>query len=361
MLLDDARWGHLIAGRNPLLVLTREGEQPDANLAGAVRHLVGADPHGPTALLPIAIGADQVGVLVVAWTPDAEPIVGDLMELLVPLTHQLALALVAARNQNARSQVALLEDRDRIARDMHDHVIQRLFATGLSLQATSRVAVSAPVRARIDDAVEALDLAIKDIRHTIFELHREKAPTDLRQEIEDLLRAAEDGLGFLPKLSIDGPLSSLTVELEADLVAVVREAVSNVARHARASTVVVSVVVTAGPTRMLTITVSDDGIGVDPAAGRSGLSNLRARADKHGGTLRVEPHKPHGTVLTWAARGPRQSGQLTAAPRVGTIPAGPRAARRRDHRHWWTHDTWDIVVPRRGLTTKESSADETVA
>ncbi len=303
VVLEDVRWRHLVAGRSPLLVLTRAGEQTDANLAGAIRRLATAGPHGPTALLPIAIGADEVGVLAVTWTPDAEPIVNDLLELLVPLTHQLALALVAARNQHARSQVALLEDRDRIARDMHDHVIQRLFATGLSLQATSRVAVSAPVRARLDDAVEALDEAIRDIRHTIFELHREKAPTDLRQEIEDLLRAAEDGLGFVPELTIDGALSSLTVELEADLVAVIREAVSNVARHAQATGVQVSVVTG----QMLTITVSDNGIGFDPTAARSGLSNLRARADKHDGSLRVVPNTPAGTVLTWSAETPEEA------------------------------------------------------
>ena len=306
LVLDDVRWRHLVAGRSPVLVVTREGEQADASLAGAVRQLATTDPHGPTALLPIAIGTDEVGVLAVAWTPDGEPIVSDLLELLVPLTHQLALALVAARNQHARSQVALLEDRDRIARDMHDHVIQRLFATGLSLQATSRVALAAPVRARLDDAVEALDEAIKDIRHTIFELHREKAPTDLRTEVEDLLRAAEDGLGFAPELSIDGPLTSLTVELEADLVAVIREAVSNVARHAQGTSVDVSVVVSVGGRSTLTITVSDNGIGLDPSAPRSGLSNLRARADKHGGSLRVEPNSPHGTVLTWAAEIPAE-------------------------------------------------------
>ncbi len=134
VLLDDPRWPHLLGGRTPLLVLTRPGDPDDASLATTIRALGAVEPHGPTALLPIAIGADSIGVLAVAWGPDAEPIVGHLVELLVPLTHQVALALVAARNQHARARVALLEDRDRIARDMHDHVIQRLFATGLSLQ-----------------------------------------------------------------------------------------------------------------------------------------------------------------------------------------------------------------------------------
>ncbi len=295
--LDDPRWPHLLAGRAPLLVLTRPGDPADGNLAATIRGLGPVGTHGPTALLPIHIGADSIGVLALAWDPDAEPIVSHVMELLVPLTHQVALALVAARNQHARAQVALLEDRDRIARDMHDHVIQRLFATGLSLQATSRVAVSETVRTRLDDAVEALDEAIKDIRHTIFELHRENNPADLRQEVEGLLGAAQDGLGFLPQLTVEGELSALTVELEGDLVAVIREALANVSRHARASRADVSVVAT----MTLTITVSDDGVGIDPMASTSGLANLRARANRHGGSLRVEQNVPHGTVLTWSA------------------------------------------------------------
>ncbi len=294
--LEDPRWPHLLTGRTPLLVLTRAGDPADANLAETIRDLGPVGPQGPTALLPIAIGADSLGVLAVAWSPDAEPIVSHLLELLEPLTHQVALALVAARNQHARAQVALLEDRDRIARDMHDHVIQRLFATGLSLQVASRVAMSAAVRTRLDEAVEALDEAIKDIRHTIFELHRENAPTDLRQEVEDLVGAARDSLGFLPQLTVDGELSCLTVELEADLVAVVREALANVSRHARATHVAVSVVTA----ESLTITVTDDGIGIDPTTVGSGLANLRARADNHGGSLRLAPKDPHGTVLTWA-------------------------------------------------------------
>ncbi|PKW25510.1 GAF domain-containing sensor histidine kinase [Phycicoccus duodecadis] len=295
--LDDPRWPHLLDAGAPLLLLTRVGDPADATLAAGVRALGPVGDHGPTALVPVHLGPDVIGVLGVAWPPDAEPVVGHLVELLSPLAHQVALALVAARNQHARGQLALLEERERIARDMHDHVIQRLFATGLSLQATSRVAGSATVRTRLDDAVEALDEAIKDIRHTIFELHRQNAPSDLRREVEDLVHAAQDSLGFSPGLTVDDGLSSLPVELEADLVAVVREALANVSRHAQATAVQVSV--TTGDT--VTVTVADDGVGVDPQAPVSGLANLRARAERHGGTLALGARSPHGTVLTWTA------------------------------------------------------------
>jgi len=296
--LRDDQWWQVIQSRAPVLLLTRSGDSTQDTLATVIRQLGGTNPHGPTALLPIAIGADDLGVLAVAWSPESEPVVANLLELLVPFTNQVALALVAARNQQARSVVALLEDRDRIARDMHDHVIQRLFATGLSLQAASRVAVAPVVRTRIDEAVESLDEAIRDIRHAIFELHREHAPNDLRREIEELVLAGGDSLGFAPELTIDGSLSQLTGDLEADLIAVVREGLANVARHARATKAEVSI--HSGDT--LRVTISDNGIGIANPSTRSGLANLNTRAAANHGSLTLAPRQPNGTVVTWEAR-----------------------------------------------------------
>jgi signal transduction histidine kinase len=286
-----------VAAREPVLLLTRLGDPKVDGLTNDVRALGASDPYGPTVLLPITVGDDEIGVLAVAWAALAEPFVGDVVPPLAALAQQVGLALVAARGQQDRSRVALLEDRDRIARDMHDHVIQRLFATGLSLQSTSRLAEHPSVRTRLDEAVDNLDAAIKDIRKTIFELHRAKPTRELREEIAELVRASTQTLGFVPDLRIDGPLDCLTAELEADLVAVVREGLANVVRHARASSA--SVRITIDDT--IQIEVADDGVGVLPAVVQSGLANLRDRAQSHGGSLSVRARTPRGTTLAWEA------------------------------------------------------------
>jgi signal transduction histidine kinase len=180
---------------------------------------------------------------------------------------------------------------------MHDHVIQRLFATGLSLQAAARMAESTSVRRRLDEAVDDLDAAIKDIRHTIFELHRPTPFRDLREEIVELVRVCAKTLGFAPSLTIDGSLEGLAADFEADLIAVVREGLANVARHAQASSA--SVRVTSGDT--IQVEVADDGVGVAPSAVHSGLANLRKRAESHGGSLTLTARTPRGTALVWEA------------------------------------------------------------
>ena len=264
-----------------------------------VRALGAEDPYGPTALMPITVGDDEIGVLAVAWAMDAESFAEDVVPPLAALAQQMGLGLVAARSQQDRSRLAMLEDRDRIARDMHDHVIQRLFATGLSLQAAGRLANHPAVRTRLEEAVDDLDAAIKDIRHTIFELHRARPTRQLPEEIADLVRASTETLGFAPDLTIEGSLEELTADLEADLVAVVREGLANVARHAQASNVSVGVRVTSDGT--IQVEVADDGVGVEPTAVHSGLDNLRERAEARGGSLSLRQRTPEGTALVWEA------------------------------------------------------------
>jgi signal transduction histidine kinase len=253
--------------------------------------------------MPITVGDDEIGVLAVAWAMDAEALVEDVVPPLAAVAQQMGLGLVAARSQQDRSRLALLEDRDRIARDMHDHVIQRLFATGLSLQAAGRLASHPTVRSRLDEAVDDLDAAIKDIRHTIFELHRARPARRLPEEIAELVRTSTETLGFAPDLRIDGALEELTADLEADLVAVVREGLANVARHAQATSVSVSV---SGGVRVtgegtIRVEVADDGVGVAPTAVQSGLGNLRKRAEAREGSLTLRQRTPHGTELVWEA------------------------------------------------------------
>lgn len=295
--LHKRHWRELVAAREPVLLLTRPGDPPADGLTTDVRSLGASDPDGPTALLPITVGEDEIGVLAVAWAADAETFVSDVVPPLAVVAQQMGLALVAARSQQDRSRLAILEDRDRIARDMHDHVIQRLFATGLSLQSTSRLAEHPTVRVRLDEAVDNLDAAIKDIRQTIFELHRAKPTRELREEIAELVRASGQSLGFVPELTVDGPLDSLTAELEADVVAVVREGLSNVVRHAQASAASVRVAVNG----MIQIEVVDDGVGVSPGAVHSGLDNLRQRAESRGGSLNLRSGTSEGTALVWEA------------------------------------------------------------
>jgi signal transduction histidine kinase len=295
--LRKGHWRELVATREPVLLLTRPDDPTADGLTDDVRALGASDPAGPTALVPITVGDDEIGVLAVAWAAAAEPFVGDVVPPLAALAQQMGLALTAARGQQDRSRVALLEDRDRIARDMHDHVIQRLFATGLSLQSTSRLAEHPNVSARLDEAVDNLDAAIKDIRQTIFALHRTKPTRELRDEITDLVRGSTQTLGFVPDLTIEGSLDSLSAELEADLVAVVREGLANVVRHAEASSVSVRITYDA----TIQVEVLDDGVGISPSAVQSGLANLRERAQSHGGSLQLLARTPRGTALLWEA------------------------------------------------------------
>lgn len=295
--LHKGHWREIVTAREPVLLLTRPGDPTADNLSAEVRELGESDLHGPTALLPIIVGDDEIGVLAVAWAVDAETFVENVVPLLAALAQQMGLALVAGRSQRDRSRLAMLEDRERIARDMHDLVIQRLFATGLSLQAAGRQTQAPTVATRLNEAVDELDAAIKDIRRTIFELHRERPTRELRAEIVDLVRGYTESLGFTPLLVMDGPLDELAGDLEADLVAVIREGLANVARHARAASATVRVTSDDG----IQIEVADDGVGVPSNVVESGLDNLRQRAESHSGSLTIRPRSPHGTTLLWQA------------------------------------------------------------
>ncbi|WP_244871960.1 GAF domain-containing protein [Catellatospora sp. TT07R-123] len=239
---------------------------------------------------PFAAGQ---GVLLVAYSGPAR---ADDTLLLTAFAGQAGLALQRARAREDREQLLVLSDRERIARDLHDVVIQRLFATGLQLQmAASMPSVRPELADRIGAAVDELDSTIRDIRGAIFEL-RSPAGQSLRAELRALADGAADSLGFRPDLVLDGPLdSAVPDELRADLLAVVREALSNVVRHAHATRVGVHVRFGGGT---LSAAVSDDGRG--GAVARGGLRNLAERAALRGGTLAVEPGRPSGTVLRWS-------------------------------------------------------------
>jgi signal transduction histidine kinase len=252
---------------------------------------------GPAVMVPLGSGSGVQGVLALAWTPEHEAGF-DSVDAALPASfaEQAALALQIARSREDQQRLDLLEDRDRIARDLHDLVIQRLFAVGLSLESTARGAVP-DVSARIETAVDELDGTIKDIRRTIFALGSMGATTDVQTEIERIVNRTADTMEFQPTLRIEGPVRSLIGALIApDLLAVLGEALSNASRHAEATSI--EVLVSAGD--QIVVRVTDDGKGMGEVVLESGLDNMRQRALKHGGTFVVRSEPGGGTSVTWA-------------------------------------------------------------
>ncbi|MFC7245245.1 GAF domain-containing protein [Catellatospora aurea] len=298
-----------------LTVAIVDAAEPVPGLAGAVlpvaqtgfapvlsnQQVVSLEQLGKAAPWPVAVPdirgiaapfATGQGVLLVAYTGAAR---AEDELLLTAFAGQAGLALLRAQAREDREQLLVLSDRERIARDLHDVVIQRLFATGLQLQTVASMVSARPELAkRIESAVDDLDSTIRDIRGAIFEL-RSPAGQSLRAELRTLVDGAAASLGFRPDLVLDGPVdSAVPDQMHADLLAVIREALSNVVRHAHAGRVLVAVAVDGG---RLTATVTDNGSG--GATPRGGLRNLAERAALHGGTLTVEPGDPAGTVLRW--------------------------------------------------------------
>ncbi len=247
-------------------------------------------------LLPMGSGGAADGVLVLAW---ADPAVrGDTdVALLEAFAEQAALALRVVQAQEDQGRLAVFEDRDRIGRDLHDLVIQRLFAVGLTLENVSRMTVRPEVTQRITGAVDDIDATIKDIRRTIFELSAHASADDLRTELGEAVAVATQALGFAPRLQTSGPVDSLVrADVRPHLLAVVREALSNVARHAQGHSVVVHLAV--GDEVVLTVT--DDGTGYVDGGRSSGLRNMTERAEALGGSFEVRrAGDDGGTVAVW--------------------------------------------------------------
>ncbi len=207
---------------------------------------------------------------------------------------------IADELMRAHEQLALVDDRERIARDLHDTVIQRLFAVGLSLQGAIG-AISEPKTAdRIETAINEIDGTIRDIRTSIFSLHARRMPTaGLRDDVLGTARESGRALGFEPHVVFDGPVDSATPEtVRQELVPTLREALSNVVKHASASHVTISVSLTAGE---VTLQVVDDGVGLVDAAvhGGRGLGNMTERALVLGGHCEMRPGDRGGTVFEW--------------------------------------------------------------
>jgi signal transduction histidine kinase len=263
---------------------------------------------GPAIVFPLGTPGNVRGVLTIGRRHGAAPFPQAQAEVVASFAAQAAVALELAARRSESERLSLYEDRDRIARDLHDLVIQRLYATGMSLEGTMPMISKPEVASRITHAVDAMDETIKDIRATIFALQARDAPggPDLRGDIVTLVEEMTDMLGFAPSLRLGAGLGTglgagLGTEAAEQALTVLREALSNAARHAQASQVDVTVDVSSDG--MLTVQVTDDGIGIPADGRRSGLRNLASRAEKLGGGLRLEAAHPGaaspGTRLEW--------------------------------------------------------------
>ena len=217
---------------------------------------------------------------------------------------QAGVALELAASRAEAERLSLYKDRDRIARDLHDQVIQRLYATGMSLEGTMPLVTRPEVASRITNAVDAMDETIREIRATIFALQaRDTAgEPDLRSDVVDLVEEMTPMLGFAPSLRLGAGLGGpIKPQVAEQALVTLREALSNAARHAAATKVDVTVDV--GPEVMLTVVVADNGTGIPNGGRRSGLNNLARRAEELGGTFRIAPVDPNaaspGTKLEW--------------------------------------------------------------
>jgi signal transduction histidine kinase len=253
---------------------------------------------GPAVLVPLGTAGNVRGVLTAGRRPGAKPLAPAAADMLVTFATQAGIALELAEHRRQAERVAVFEDRDRIARDLHDLVIQRLYATGISLQGAVGLIGAPEVANRVSLAVDALDETIRDIRTSIFELQArpQAAPAGLRSRIVEVADEMTGLLGFAPTLRLDGPLdNAVPADAAEHLLSALREALSNAARHAAATAVEVEV----RATDALSLTVTDNGTGIKPGGRRSGLINLDRRAAECGGWLRVENAAEGGTRLEW--------------------------------------------------------------
>ncbi len=256
---------------------------------------------GSMLLVPLASGPHMLGVLIVT-RPDVQPGFDPSdMHMVTTFAGHAALALEFARAQEDRGRLAVFEDRDRIARDLHDHVIQRLFAVGLGLQGISRQVVRADLAERVGGYVRDLDTTIQEIRRTIFSLQERAGDRrSLRGQVLEIAQDAAASLGFEPRVALEGPLDSAVPDpMRPEVLATLREALTNVVRHAHASHA--DVLIRADVLhRVFELHVTDNGVGIpaDPPR-RSGLTNMTERANRLGGALSIDPGQQGGTVLIW--------------------------------------------------------------
>ena len=263
---------------------------------------------GPALFVALVSDGSVFGTLSVARVTGAPTFSTADLDMVRSFAAQASVALERDQIRQRSQRMALLEDQERIARDLHDSVIQRLFAVGLSLQATSRMVQDPHALERLTAAVDELDLTVRHIRTVIFDVETPRSGLDraLRSKVLEVTREAGRAMGFEPRVSFAGPLDAMVPDALGDeVLATLREALSNVARHARARHVDVELSVDGTSVALLVV---DDGIGFIPQSvehfSGHGLRNMGARAERLGGRFDVSAGPEGGTLLKWQAQLP---------------------------------------------------------
>jgi len=255
-------------------------------------------PIGALEAVPLGAPGAVRGVLSAGRRPGAMPLAPAAADMLATFAAQAAIALELAEHRRQAEQMAVFEDRDRIAKDLHDLVIQRLYATGMSLQGITSLIRAPEVAERVGRSVDALDDTIREIRSAIFALqtHPDAKPASVRSRILFVAQEMASALGFPPSLQLDGALDArLQEQIAEQLLTALRESLSNAARHSGASRVDVTVAANGD----VVLVVRDNGVGITPGGRRSGLRNLEERAAALGGSLVTRPAEGGGTELIW--------------------------------------------------------------
>lgn len=308
----SAPLGVIIGPESPVVAKLLAGEAVFTDDAATDFRMITRLAHrfGPSMLLPLHSGGRVLGALATPRARGNRPFTETERTLATQFAAQAALALMMAEAQRDRERLAVYEDRDRIARDLHDLVIQRLFATGMMLESAQRRSAVPEVQTGVGRAVDELDVTIQEIRTAIFALQQEpaEAPAGLRTRVLREINMAAVPLGFKPAHRFLGPVDSLVGELTGkNLIAALREALSNAFRHAGASRidVVVDATATLSDGRDgVRLSVADDGVGIPEGGRRSGLRNLARRAESLGGASWFGPGIADGgggTTVVWEA------------------------------------------------------------
>jgi two-component system, NarL family, sensor histidine kinase DevS len=284
--------GEVLAGGQPVRV---EDFRHNTRTAEAVRRTLDM---GPAIVFPLGGPGNVRGVLTVGSHPGALPLDRATAELVTTFAAQAGVVLELDAHRREAEDLAVLQDRDRIARDLHDQAIQRIYASGMRLQGAIPLIRPPAAQDRVSGVVDDLDTAIDDIRHAIFTLHtrRTEETPSLRAQVAAVIEEMTGPTEVSATVRIDAGLDHLVPgDVGDDMLRALREALSNAARHGRATAV--EVAITLGSD--LVLLVRDNGIGMSDTSRRSGLANLAYRAAQHGGTLTVGPASGGGTELHW--------------------------------------------------------------